>query len=180
MVTVNSGPVDSSDSPKDWPQEKWDLLVGAWYGFVQREFPHDCRELHRYINEAEEYEVWKVCGYESLEDFINQGLGLEPEQVNWAMEGLQIYGMDAPVAMSKAAEIGRLKEQNPGITQQQIADKLCVSQKQVSRIVDPKGLSVKNRNTRQFGWMPVKPEDAAAKIREKFGDEFADALKLNL
>ena len=55
-----------------------------------------------------------------------------------------------------------------------------MSRGHVANVMRPKDALAASKNTRQFGWMPVSPADAAAKIREKFGDEFANALKVQL
>ena len=178
MVIVDSGPIIASYSPNDVPKDKWDLLINKWCATAKISFRYDCRELARYIDEAEKYGVWKELKYDSLEDFIERGLELQPEVVSWAYEGLRFYE-DAPVSLAKAADKGqKVREmRDSGMTQQAIADAVGVSRQRVQQIAT---LGSKTNNTRQFGWMPVSPADAAAKIREKFGDEFANALKVQL
>ena len=77
------------------------------------------------------------------------------------------------------AEIHRLRD--VGMTQQAIADEVGISQKTVSNILSDKSVITEKLLKREILRYTVssytKPETAAAKIRDKFGDEFATLLK---
>jgi transcriptional regulator with XRE-family HTH domain len=90
-----------------------------------------------------------------------------------------------PEVNDKIARNERIHElRETGMTQQAIADEVGIEQQTVSDVLTGKQSNTikpvaPRKNTRQF-YMPIKPETAAVKIREKFGDEFADLLAMRL
>jgi hypothetical protein len=59
--------------------------------------PRECRE----------------CGYASVEEYVRQGLELDPEQVSWAIEGLKRMQPDEPIPYSRAIELGTSLARRP-------------------------------------------------------------------
>ena len=130
-----------------------------------------------------EFKLYEKLGFDSMEEYAEKHL---KHSSSWCTDLIRIYreesAPDATVGdvVNKAnrnAEIHRLRE--VGMTQQAIANEVGdITQRQVANILEPKVL--KNKNVRQFGWMPKSPQDAATKIREKFGSEFSGLLKAAL
>lgn len=75
------------------------------------DIPYDCRELLRFVREAEEFEMWRETGDTNLESFIRRQLRMDPALVAWAIEGLKSLKPDEPVRLDVAVELGRKIEQ---------------------------------------------------------------------
>jgi hypothetical protein len=106
-VTVNTGPISAQDRPCDVPIEKWDLLVGAWRAFATIKMAHDCRELLRFVQEARQYDVIGKLGYGNEEDFIRNGLGMDPEAVRHALATLELVKPSWALPFQEAVRLGK-------------------------------------------------------------------------
>jgi hypothetical protein len=91
-VSVVSGPVDADDSPVDVPEKDWGKLTTTRSIFVGVRIPYDCRSLLKFVDQAERFEMWKHTGHDSLEHYIREGLGVDPEILEWARTGLDLLG----------------------------------------------------------------------------------------
>jgi len=105
-VTIDKGPVSPLQSPSEVPQDKWKTLLRAWRYHVTVGLSHDCRELIRYVHEAEESGMRETLGFADKDDFILNGLRLEPEIVSWALEGLKHFDVSKPVTYREAYQLG--------------------------------------------------------------------------
>jgi hypothetical protein len=47
------------------------------------------------------------AGYDDREIYLREGLGLDPEAVDWALAGLRVTGVEAAVAFKEAQKLGR-------------------------------------------------------------------------
>jgi predicted transcriptional regulator len=156
------------------------------------------------LDEIERDSVYKFVGFESFEDYVVNGLG----QAMWWVEGArEIVANDAAAEGDKAISVAEADKEirskreeiaarqekakelrEEGKTQREIAEELGVSQQTVS--VDL-SLPEKEVITLKTGKEPrkvigyritqyTKPETAARRIREVFGDEFAASLAISL
>ena len=90
------------------PKGEWRELLGARQIFVHTHLPHDCRELLRFVEEAEA--MCKPLGFDSVEILIRDGLGLDPSLVGWAVDGLRGMKPEEPIPFQRAVEIGKLAD----------------------------------------------------------------------
>jgi predicted transcriptional regulator len=154
------------------------------------------------LDEIERDSVYKFVGFESFEDYVVNGLG----QAMWWVEGArEIVANDAAAEGDKAISVAEADKEirskreeiaarqekakelrEEGKTQREIAEELGVSQRTVSD-----DLAEKNVRTQKPAKEPrqriryeisqyTKPETAARRIREVFGDEFAASLAISL
>ena len=69
------------------PPDKWHALLLARRSFLHTNLPYDCRELLRFVEDAEQ--MYGKLGFNGVEDLVRRGLELDPQQVNWAVDGLR-------------------------------------------------------------------------------------------
>jgi hypothetical protein len=115
-VTINSGPVSATDNPDEVPVEKWRQLLLARSAYISVNLPSDCEKLLQFVYEAEKHEMWKEIEhvdlptgdrrpYENLDDFILNGLQLDPKQIEWAREGWRLFKPCEPVPFNPAPDL---------------------------------------------------------------------------
>jgi len=104
-VTIDSGPVAASDFLREVPQEKWFDLMQVRKSFLRVNLPYDCRSLLQFVEDGEQ--MYGPLGFTNIEDFIAQGLGLNPQDVAWAVDGLRRMKPDEPIPYAKARELGK-------------------------------------------------------------------------
>jgi Arc/MetJ-type ribon-helix-helix transcriptional regulator len=51
--------------------------------------------------------IYRECGYGSVDEYIRNGLELDPEQVRWAIDGLRRMKPDDPIPYARAMELGK-------------------------------------------------------------------------
>jgi hypothetical protein len=100
------------------PKTRWADLVSARATFCATNLPYDCRELLRFIDEAQE--MLPALGYTSLDEFVQRGLRLDPALVSWAVDGLHQLKPDEPIPFDRAIRLGR---QGRPTKEQQVARK---------------------------------------------------------
>ena len=108
-LKIDTGPITARAYLSEIARADWGLLVGARRTFLNISLPHDCRELLRFVTEAQE--MFAPLGYASLTDFIRRGLDLDPALVQWAVEGLRTLKPDEPIPFTVAVENGRARTQ---------------------------------------------------------------------
>ena len=47
------------------------------------------------------------AGYHDRESYLREGLGLDPRAVGWALDGLSIAGVEAPLPFKEAQQLGK-------------------------------------------------------------------------
>ena len=190
MVTIRTGELTSA---KDTPRDRWRQLVNQWQRYSYLEFPDDCSKLKQMRDECVELGMWEELGYDSVEDFFGDGLLLDYRAVDLACMALAVTSGDHPVGMDEAVEKGRQREAdyekikalaaNTDMTQQAIADEVGKAQQTVSDVLTgkqvrtPKTGKPKRKVIRYEISQYTKPETAARRIREVFGEEFAESLR---
>ena len=55
---------------------------------------------------VKEGEATGWAGYDDRETYLRDGLGIDPQTVDWALAGLRISGIEAPVAFKEAQKLG--------------------------------------------------------------------------
>lgn len=193
-VTIDSGEVPSA-AGKEGPELF--NVISKWVGIASLDFPFDCSALLKMIEETDRYRLWeKDCGgrtYPDRDTFLREEVlidyDLTTERVKAIEEALK-RGQKAEaqrLADESRAEQERLEARilelkGDGLSERKIAAEVGKSQPTVHRVIQksvmkkdespaPRKLVVYQLN------QGTKPTVAALKIRQKFGDEFADALK---
>lgn len=83
--------------------ERWPALVAIYRRRCKQEFANDCRGLISMVEGARRC-GW--AGYESEDRYIEDGLGVDPDAVRWAMAGLQYLKAAFPDELEKAQALG--------------------------------------------------------------------------
>jgi hypothetical protein len=102
-ATISRG-VEWDDNLSDIAPDLWPELIGAYRFFCERRLPTDCRSLLRMISEGEKV-GW--ASYGDREAYLRDGLGLDPDAVDWALLGLRVVGAEVPVPFQDAQTIGQ-------------------------------------------------------------------------
>jgi hypothetical protein len=92
-----------SDLGVEVPREKWAELLLARRDFCQQVVPQDCRQLLFFIQDGAAND-WLGLG--GREQYIRDGLKLEPKMVEWALEGLTATRPDVAVKFDDAVTLG--------------------------------------------------------------------------
>lgn len=104
-MKINKGTVDPIDPIDYVPPEDWRILLLARRTFVRTKLSFDCRQLVRFVEEAER--MFEPLGFASVDDLVRRGLEIDPELVSWAIAGLQKLDPKQPVPLDEAVERGR-------------------------------------------------------------------------
>ncbi len=186
MVTVNSGefPLMRNIDISKQPQRA--NVYNEWLKAFTSRVPWAINSLADVIEDIYTYELWKenrLSGPEEmLERFGIFGLNLEdPLKI---IKELRKKNSPLKARLLKRNEEIKAKREE-GKTQQQIADEVGLSQNRVSEILSVKTvITEKADNPRKVDGYRITtyttPATAAMKIREKFGDAFADELAAEL
>jgi len=186
-VTVDSGEfllmrnVDVEHQPsRAKVYNAWSKAFGL-YGNVPDAVDH----LADIIEDVYTFELWKDNFLDTPEELFDRmgilGLDLEePAKLIKALRSKKSTKKQEIIARAEKAK--ELREE--GKTQQQIADELGVSRRTVNSDISaentvqtPKPAQEKRKVIQYTITQYTTPETAANKIRDKFGDEFADQLK---
>ena len=111
-VKIDAGPVSATDRAANVPRSKWWKLIDERRNFCRLRLPSDCRELLRFVDEAERLRMWEHEKLQAadLEEFIRKHLDLDPIMVRWAITGLQSLKPNEPIRLSVAVQEGKLQE----------------------------------------------------------------------
>lgn len=170
MVSTVTGSVDWWDLPDGGEKKMLEIMPR----FV-RNVEVDAFSVVGDLEPIRERELYKRVGFESFGDYMAH-LGKDND---W-LSKVQALVEQAKSSGADHVRIGILAEDT---TQQIKADKLGLSQRHVSRLLDvitstpEKRKSESNRISSRQLYLPQDVSRAAQKIRDKFGDEFAAKLK---
>ena len=155
------------------PKEQWRDLVRVREMHCNRSLREDCRALVFYIEDAARND-W--LGFADRETYIREGLGLDPELADWAVDGLRRLDGDEAVTFNAAVAIGvKAREMSKnGIKQKQIAEELGVSQPRISKIIT--GSRYKDKRQRYRVELHLEPARAASTIITARGLSYARDL----
>jgi hypothetical protein len=96
-VTIDSGPPEASCLLREVPQERWQELLLARRRFLAVRISYDCRELVHFIKDA--HEMWEPLGYANVDDLIQNGLELEPEEIRIAVRWLELNEPESAIGL---------------------------------------------------------------------------------
>jgi len=190
MVSVVTGGL----SLEDEPDKHIISVVDEW---IPKFAEGTDRQAWRLVGKMEkiiEFSLYKKVGYKTLEEYCQDKIGHSTE---WIKGLISVYRSD--YNGNKTITIGELTKRDQvnarsdeskrlvneeGLTQQQAAEQLGVSRRTVSDDVARNSIATdKPAKPKWFGYSITKyttPQTAANKIRDKFGDRFADELKMLL
>jgi len=153
------------------PKEQWRDLVRVREMHCNRSLREDCRALVFYIEDAARND-W--LGFADRETYIREGLGLDPELADWAVDGLRRLDGDKAVTFNAAIVMGvkarQLRAQ--GNTFEKVGDAIGVSRQRAHQIV--KG-SLDNRKRHRVE-LQKNPAKAASTIITARGLTYARDL----
>ena len=110
-VSVNSGEVTAALLARDVPVAKWPELIEKRQWHCQVTLTADCREVALFVKEAEE--MWSALGYQSADDLIASGYGLEPDEIRLVAAWLELNDPDEAVPLQKVKDAVRQARENP-------------------------------------------------------------------
>jgi hypothetical protein len=108
-VKIRREPI-SSDPAAEVPREQWGELLVARREFCEQELAHDCRLLLFFIQDGAANDWLGLGGWDQ---YIQDGLKLQPEMVGWALEGLKATRPDVAVKFKDAVDYGKHGGQIP-------------------------------------------------------------------
>lgn len=88
-VDIQTGAVSPHSKPSEVPKNKWRILEFEKRSFMVVHLKRDCRCLLTFYDEAGL--MWEELGYESRDDMILNGYGLDPSEAKFAYEWLKKY-----------------------------------------------------------------------------------------
>lgn len=103
-VSIRTGHTSTTPLAEVQPEE-WEHIMWMRREFCEQKLPSDCRMLLSFVDDGR---AIGFAGYENEDAYIRDGLGLEPEAVRWAIEGLKILDDEEPVELEHAVETGKL------------------------------------------------------------------------
>ncbi len=198
-VVIDSGEIPSAVGVSG--SYELSRVVTKWQRVASGSFREDCSALKKIIHETDALRLWEKSiggfSYGTRDEFLRQKVLLDFDltQRDFTEILSLIYGDDEGGASKifsekqheMAERIPRVhyKYHVEGKTQQQVADELGVSQDTISKDLKrntgmpEKVFKPRKRITYQIQ-DGTKPATAAQKIREKFGNDFADRLRQEL
>lgn len=150
-VKVRTGAVSAMDDPESLPVEKWDQLVRARYRYLAINLPSDCSYLLQFVHEAERLKMWEKVEhvdmttgdrrpYKDMNDFICNAFELDPEKVQWAIDGWRMLKPSEPVPFEVAITAGKKAQvierinQHPDWNDTRVAESIPCSRSWVQEI----------------------------------------------
>jgi hypothetical protein len=113
MVAVKTGINENTDFGEVSSENEVREIVWNQGLFLKSNLSTDCRSLFEFLQRAESH-GWPLYG--TRDRYIEEGLGLPVQSVDWAAQGLEIVGRNKPVPFEKAKALG--KPGNPTGTNQ--------------------------------------------------------------
>jgi hypothetical protein len=104
MVVRVIRPPIAGDPAREVPRSSWGDLLSERHQFCTQYLPKDCRLLLFFIEDGAANQ-WLGLG--SRERYIAEGLGLDPEMVEWALEGLHRMRPEQAVSLDEMVVLGR-------------------------------------------------------------------------
>lgn len=97
-------PPASGDHAGDVPRSQWDELLLERRTFCSVYLPQDCRNLMFFVEDGAAND-WLGLG--SRERYLREGLGLDPQLVAWALDGLRQLRPDEAAGLDQAVVLGK-------------------------------------------------------------------------
>ena len=144
-----------------------------------------CKSLFEQLEEWGDPSVWKRLS-PTWEEFCYQFTGYHNDELKKAADGLKILGYDASFeklmdehelwkGRHDAGESFRSIAKDSGVAPNTVRNRVCNKPSVHTKDCTPKRKVIQYKISQY-----TKPETAAVKIRDTFGDEFADALAVCL
>lgn len=181
-VSIDSGEFKLMRNVDIQHQPSRSAVYTEWIRAFSNNVPNAVHHLADVIEDVYTFELWKDNRLDTPEQFFERmgifGLNLdEPARLIKELRKKRSSKRDEIVA--RAEKVRELREQ--GMTQQAIADELGVSRRTVNSdmCAEKSVMTQKPAQPRKAVYQIseyTKPETAAQKIRDKFGEEFAFAL----
>jgi hypothetical protein len=92
------------ESASQVPRHQWRALAEERQHFCTSTVPDDCRLLLEFMQDGEQNE-W--LGFDSRERYIREGLGLDPDMVEWALVGLERTKPEEAAPFRSMVELGK-------------------------------------------------------------------------
>ena len=193
MVTIDSGQLPSAEGVDEG--HELSQVVRQWAIIANGKFPTDCSKLLEIIEETDRLEIWKknVGGFtfESRNEFLEKRVLLDFDLTEQSLTDIvAALKKGEPVKLTKREEVIARSDESKrlvneeGLTQQQAAEQLGVSRRTVSDdVARNEGIPTKPAAAKRIQYTMTQytsAESVANKIRDKFGDRFADELKMLL
>lgn len=102
-MTIIRPPV-CSDAAESMPQNQWPLLIKERRTFCREVLPSDCRLLLFFIEDAERS---RWLGYETRDQYLRDGLQLDPEVVDLALKGLRLTDPQKAIGLDEVVILGK-------------------------------------------------------------------------
>lgn len=190
-VRVDSGELPSMNDCDD--KHQMSRVLGRWMSIAHGRFRNDCRFLLQMIDETDNLELWKVgingFTYESRDEFLQKQVLIDYDLTASDFTAIaEKLRLGEKVCLTYREQVAprnaEIKERAAaGETQQSIADAVGLSREGVAKVLVQKPANTKKTtkakriNSRQI-YLGTDPKTAADKIREKFGDKYADNLAM--
>jgi len=97
-------PPASGDHAATVPRSQWNELLQERRTFCAVYLPQDCRNLMFFVEDGATND-WLGLG--SRERYIREGLGLDPDVVGWALDGLRQLRPDEAATLDQAIVLGK-------------------------------------------------------------------------
>lgn len=97
-------PPASGDHAGDVPRAQWEELLRERRTFCSVYLPQDCRNLMFFVEDGAAND-WLGLG--SRERYLREGLGLDPQLVAWALDGLRQLRPDEAAGLDRAVVLGK-------------------------------------------------------------------------
>jgi len=183
-VSINSGDFPLMRNVDSDRQPERSKVYSAWIQAFNLSVPEAVEHLADVIEDVYAFELWKDKYLDTPEQFFDHMgiLGLDLEEPAKLIKALRAKrSTKRAEIIRRAEEAKKLREQ--GLTQQKIAEALGVSRPTVAAdlsentVMTPKSDKEPRKTTVYQISQYTMPETAAEKIRDKFGSDYAKALK---
>ena len=104
-AVIDSGPVEATHQLHQVPKERWRTLMVARRCFMEVRLSFDCRCLIQFVDDAKI--MFTELGYESAEQMVQEGYGLEPEEIRVAVEWLRLNPQDGAISLSHVEALSK-------------------------------------------------------------------------
>jgi hypothetical protein len=112
-----------ADHADEVPREQWSELIAERRNFCQQILPSDCRMLLFFVDDA---------------------LGLDPEQVRWAIDGLHQIQPDKPIEYDWAIKLGKHGGDRKSEKVQRLANQLAKKEGREPKDVHSEWMKIAN------------------------------------
>lgn len=97
-VTIHTG-IDAADRADTVPHDQWPELIEARRMYCRNAIIDDCRLIIQFASDAETV-GW--LGFDDRDQYIREGLGIDPDVVEWAERGLELIDDPSPFDVERA------------------------------------------------------------------------------